>query len=476
MAVLMSVFMGCGQPIYNAAVDGILYLKDGKKIMDAFIIPPVPIYMSFYLFNLSNAQDVLYYGAKPNVTEVGPYVYEEKREKFDLEFSDDGESVEYQQTKTYFWREDKNPGRSQTDVITTANVVMVLLAALGHNIPGIGLIWPEIENTMDVFETFTVSEVLFEGWDLPEFNFNFGLPRLHFNGTLYDILLEIGMPDEKIPDIVKGNKIGYYSFMNGTTDGVYEVSTGNPDISTYINILKWDNDTELSWWGDTYCDMINGTDGTQFPPRSISETTTVRIFVTELCRSLYLNYESDLDYFGVTAQRFVPPAEMLQSAVFNEANECFVDALGNLPSSMMEMTPCMGIPIIMSTPHFFQGEQNFSDNYIGINPVKELHETYLDVETTLGVPVRAHKRIQVNLPLMKYGHLTSFMNFDELLVYPVMWADESAILTESDTEALKKALTLPFTIIYSVGGVVLLAAFIMVVVGLKKRSQMRQTV
>lgn len=72
--------------------------------------------------------------------------------------------------------------------------------------------------------------------------------------------------------------------MNNTDDGLYKVSTGKSDMSMYINVLEWENATSLPWWNDEYCDMINGTDGTQFPPRSIDEDTIVRLFVTELCR------------------------------------------------------------------------------------------------------------------------------------------------------------------------------------------------
>ena len=76
-----------------------------------------------------------------------------------------------------------------------------------------------MERAMNVFETRTVSELLFEGWSTPEFNFNFaqsGIPRFEnitFNGTLVEILYQAGLIDE-IPDEFVNTTIGYFSVVS----------------------------------------------------------------------------------------------------------------------------------------------------------------------------------------------------------------------------------------------------------------------
>ncbi|VDP92014.1 unnamed protein product [Echinostoma caproni] len=65
-----------------------LALLPGSAVYANWIKPTVPIYFSVYLFNLTNLDDVLK-GAAPRLQEVGPYVYRETRERYDLEFPDE---------------------------------------------------------------------------------------------------------------------------------------------------------------------------------------------------------------------------------------------------------------------------------------------------------------------------------------------------------------------------------------------------
>lgn len=49
-------------------------LKNGTDAFAAWENPPPPVYMQFYLFNLTNPIEVLD-GEKPAVYELGPYTY-----------------------------------------------------------------------------------------------------------------------------------------------------------------------------------------------------------------------------------------------------------------------------------------------------------------------------------------------------------------------------------------------------------------
>ena len=53
-----------------------LVVREDSSTFEAFVTPPIPIYMQFWLFNVTNPNDVKYRGAKPNLVDVGPYTYE----------------------------------------------------------------------------------------------------------------------------------------------------------------------------------------------------------------------------------------------------------------------------------------------------------------------------------------------------------------------------------------------------------------
>ena len=98
-------------------------IKKGTQGYDEFHSPTSPMYMSYYVFDLQNEQEVMK-GGKANVTQRGPYTYKELRANIPLLWEDDGNQLTYVQNKTYVFDTEKScPNCSENDVITTANLV-----------------------------------------------------------------------------------------------------------------------------------------------------------------------------------------------------------------------------------------------------------------------------------------------------------------------------------------------------------------
>lgn len=46
---------------------------------------------------------------------------------------------------------------------------------------------------------------------------------------------------------------------------------------------------------------------------------------------------------------------------------------------LTEFFVCLGAPIIMSSPHFYQADEKFVQDVFGMKPKKEQHETTIDI-------------------------------------------------------------------------------------------------
>lgn len=76
------------------------------------------ITMDLYYFEVQNPQEVLFSKAKPLVSEIGPYSYDEYYNKFDIEWLEDGDSVRYYTQKYYVYNSEKSgPGLTENDTI-----------------------------------------------------------------------------------------------------------------------------------------------------------------------------------------------------------------------------------------------------------------------------------------------------------------------------------------------------------------------
>ncbi|KAK4299017.1 hypothetical protein Pmani_028673 [Petrolisthes manimaculis] len=146
-----------------------LVLKEDSSTLDAFLIPPVPIYMQFYLFNVTNPDEIRTKGAKPIIREVGPYTYDEHREKYDLQWDHSEGTVTYYQNKSFVFNPDMSPGHSEDDPVTTINAVMVSIASkvepLGPVVEAL-VEFAFLRFSETIFITKTVGELLW-GYDEP---------------------------------------------------------------------------------------------------------------------------------------------------------------------------------------------------------------------------------------------------------------------------------------------------------------------
>lgn len=147
------------QNLVDAIIRSKVPLLPGTDIAKAWVSPPVKPLLKIYYFNVTNPQEYLA-GEKLRLTELGPYVYEEKWEREGVAWTNDDKQVKFRMKRTYFFRPDLTTG-SLDDPVTLPNVPMFAMMnkmrATGPDVlASANIFLSTIEPPQKVFETQTV--------------------------------------------------------------------------------------------------------------------------------------------------------------------------------------------------------------------------------------------------------------------------------------------------------------------------------
>jgi len=497
-----------------------------------FVTPPVPVFMSFHIYHVLNPKEVVTNQEKPRFEEKGPYVYSEVREKINITIDKEAETLNYAQYREFRFEEDKScEGCSKDDNVRILN--MPLIGAVNKEKKG-SLTWrmvvqklaKVVDNTVDsedLFLTDTVDNILFSGVmnnvvkllttdflikkELPpaiQFHNGFAIFNTK-NETTHNECYSVSTSAERHsminkwgPDLddLRENLVGARTYAS-VEEG------GEPDISK--SKKWWDVANAEGEISTSHCNVLHGTNAEQFPRNlEARRDENLWIYTTDLCRSLYLNYLEDQDIDGIKVLRYSAKAD--GANVNKTRNVCFCkdlsdiinkkteatseecnphsvegtdemditgceEDLPNCHDGLIDLSACMLSSVMMGSPHFYQAEaqlQYYDDNFT--TPDASNDETYLDIEPITGMVLRAHKKIQVNMPVNptfyddpKMNNIKFLEHITRYPAFPVLWLDEGADIDQENIDKIKSMVTTPLLILdvvkyglLSVGGIGLL--------------------
>ncbi|RVE67790.1 hypothetical protein OJAV_G00085180 [Oryzias javanicus] len=290
--------------------------------------------------------------------------------------------------REYRPRENKSAGNPEVDVVTTINIPFVA-----------------VMNELNSYSFLLRSMVSF-------YISTLGVD-VFMNRTVHEVLW--GFKDPLLSKIhsMRPNVDEHFGLMwkkNGTHEGEFVFHTGEQNYLDYGKIDTWNGLREMSWWSSNQSNMINGTDGAVFHPL-IHRNELLYIFAADLCRSIHLAYVEDVEVKGIQAYRFAPPQTVCRE----------------------------GAPIVVSFPHFYQADPEYINAVDGMNPNKEEHETYLDLQPTSGVPIRACKRAQLNVIVKRIPGFPKTRHINET-IFPIMFVNETATIDDESAAQMKTLL------------------------------------
>uniref|UniRef100_A0A8C2JHR1 Lysosome membrane protein 2-like n=1 Tax=Cyprinus carpio TaxID=7962 RepID=A0A8C2JHR1_CYPCA len=323
----------------------------------------------------------------------------EFRPKHNVSFVHNGTKVAAYTKKIFVFEPEKSVGDPNVDLVTTVNIPAV---AAMNRIKSAGF-WASSAFSMymgsigtTMFMTHTVQELLWGFKDplltrlktiKPETDEYFGL-MLHVNSNLECFQITFSLVE-------------------------HEQRT--------LGLLCWRGQLSLSFSSDS-------------SPRFLRERRLQE-------RSIHMRFEKEVELKGIPAYRFTPPRDTLASGKNNPENEGFcVTPKKCLDDGVLDVSVCRkGAPVVVSFPHFHLGDEKYAQAIDGISPVHEHHQTFLDLNPTMGVPVRAMKRAQFNIHLERVSGFPLTRNLNNT-IFPILFLNESVVIDDASAARIQKLL------------------------------------
>lgn len=232
---------------------------------------------------------------------------------------------------------------------------------------------------------------------------------------------------------------GLFRDRNVTLRKPVRIHHGMADMSMKGWVKEFDDSPTLNWWQEgSECDKLGGFDGATLPP-GLGQSDVIDMFISLMCRKIDLKFEKEVLYQNnLVANRYIPPLNALGSHLDsdpsrrNEKNACYcVDGFSCMKSGVLNMGPCKrtpslptGAPMALSYPHFYQADKHYLDAVEGLNPDKEQHQFYLDLNPELGIPLAIRPRFQLNVIINRDEDIPILSKFQRELVLPFLWAQD----------------------------------------------------
>ncbi|CAH0726868.1 unnamed protein product, partial [Brenthis ino] len=404
----------------------------------------IPFALDFkvYLFNYTNADEVQK-GALPIVKEVGPYYFEEWKEKVEVEDQDDTDTINYKKLdKFYFKKELSGSGLTGEEVIVMPNAFMLgivtiinrekpaMLNMIGKAINGI------FDNPTDVFIRVKVLDLLFRGVVI-------NCARTEFAPKAVCTALKKEAADSLIFEPNNQYRFSLFGMRNATVDKhMITVRRGIKNVMDVGKVVAIDGKMEQEIWKDK-CNEFEGTDGTVFPP-FLTEFDNLESFSGDLCRTFKPWYQKKTSYKGIKTNRYIANIGDLAN---DPELQCYCESPDKCPpNGLMDLTKCIGAPMYVSLPHFYDSDPQLLQNVKGLNPDVKEHEITIDFEPITGTPMEAKQRVQFNMQLIKVEKLELCKDLPDVIA-PLFWIEEGLALNKTFVNMLKHQLFIPKRIV-----------------------------
>lgn len=417
---------------------------------------------SYFLYNVTNAEDVVNLGARPHVVEVGPLTYAYRVTRHNVEWQNGDEELVYNEYQRYVALDDATRA---LELAPITNVHVLLLAALrSTQADVIPALFPWTKEPLAAFVTRPARDWL---WGYIETRFD-GLvpafPGLQGNDTS----LESALLQHSPTRMATGSKRSEVAYEYLAFDGGAELVCcpngvrGEAGAGTPCAPL----------WTGYDASVIRGSYGNNFHPFvSPTETLWLATYPFGIYRAWPLQcsasggsgpgwlYEgsslssaigacNSYSHLDISLLRFTIPPFVLGNASVSAAEARAYNVSG--PSGIIDVSACeSGAPIVLSFPRFLQGSDSLRDAIDGLgSPTFEDHGSWVGVDPVTGGVLDLVFRVGINARIKPtttdpFGFpFTYFSTIPETIV-PLGWGAQVSGATPAQAAAFVQSVYVP---------------------------------
>nr|CAI5820948.1 unnamed protein product [Callosobruchus analis] len=387
--------------VLHSQVKGMVNLGPGTDIRGMFLTVPFALSFKVYIFSVMNPTEVQYNGAKPVIKETGPFCYEEWKKKVNVEDSEADDTISYNPVDTFLKANWTGCKSGQTEVTIPHPLILGVANAVVRQKPGaLNLINKAIKsvysNPSSIFLTATVDEILFDGVMIhcgaSDFAGKAMCSQLKQEPSLRHIT------EDDLAFSLLGPK-------NATEGKRIKAYRGTKNSRHVGKIIEYDGAEKMSAWPTDECNVIDGTDGTIFPP-FLEPKDGIVSYAPDLCRSLPAYYVKPAKYDGIPVGEYTAD---LGDASSNDDEKCYCYTDDTcLKKGLMDLYKCSGVPIYASLPHFYDAHESYLRGVVGLKPNKTEHEIRIlfesgvELNRTLTKPLKMLFTMKTVVNVTKY--------------------------------------------------------------------------
>lgn len=424
--------------LFSEKIKSQLTIVKGSDAYTRYTESKVPLQVKMYMFNVTNPDEVSKDGAKPILAQVGPFALTERRKKDVISISSDKTTLDYKLIRTYYFNPNESVSLDSIITLPNAPAFSAFFAAREKARDDEGAANPvTIVSDHSVNETLYLSHTA-ESWLFKGIKLNW-LDSLNDDG----IILEDQPPD---------NMFGFYYKKNNTwdekADGVMTISTGvDGNFSNIGKVVRWNKKPDIDFWKGKPCNTITGTDGQFFHP-FVQKDEKLDIFAPDLCRTLSIEFIKTTSIRSIELYRFGISSSFFKPINFNDETKCYCVKRSHQEkqkfcklSGVVDVSSCRKKPIVLSTPHFYNGDPLLRQAVDGLAPSAANHDTFIDIEPMTGAVLRVRRRLQLNVEMGPTEGFTPSLVLKDKIIHPFVWLDQSIVVPDDIAQKLENRLT-----------------------------------